>query len=302
MGIRTGRLVLLAVLILGLTPRGAGAVVGGHRADQGEYPFVAAVYRTDPRGGLLLGGQFCGGSLIAPSVVLTGKHCVQTLMAVDNALGLIPLSSAPVVLAVMLGEVRLDRQGERIRVRSVSVHPQRNSDLALLELMSPSVQAPAAWARAEDLAAYPPGAMATIAGWGATREGGSGSVALLEAEVPIVSDVRCGDAYPNEIVAASMVCAGFEEGGVDTCQGDSGGPLMVPRPGGAGWLGVGTTWFGDGCARPGKFGVYSEVAFGEAFIDPVASGTAASAPPSVPSVPGPKPARPGLRLTAFSDF
>jgi secreted trypsin-like serine protease len=54
-----------------------------------------------------------------------------------------------------------------------------------------------------------------------------------------------------------MVCAGYPQGGTDTCQGDSGGPMLgsvagVPRV-------VGTTSFGEGCARPGKPGVYGRV-------------------------------------------
>ena len=55
-----------------------------------------------------------------------------------------------------------------------------------------------------------------------------------------------------------MVCAGYPQGGTDTCQGDSGGPLFGHDAAGALRV-VGATSFGDGCAQPGKPGVYARV-------------------------------------------
>lgn len=102
------------------------------------------------------------------------------------------------------------------------------------------------------------GTMELIVGWGATSEGGSGPDVLQEAEVPITTDAYCDEAYGG-IDEATMVCAGFPQGGVDTCQGDSGGPMFGRTAGGALRV-VGATSFGEGCARPGKPGVYARVA------------------------------------------
>ena len=55
-----------------------------------------------------------------------------------------------------------------------------------------------------------------------------------------------------------MLCAGYPQGGTDTCQGDSGGPLFGRDASGALKV-VGATSFGEGCAQPGKPGVYARV-------------------------------------------
>jgi secreted trypsin-like serine protease len=100
----------------------------------------------------------------------------------------------------------------------------------------------------------------TIAGWGANRENGAQQRYLLKATVPFVSDTTCNSAsmYHGEVVPSDEICAGYTQGGVDTCQGDSGGP-MFRRDAGNAWIQVGIVSWGDGCARPNKPGVYSQV-------------------------------------------
>ena len=94
----------------------------------------------------------------------------------------------------------------------------------------------------------------TIAGWGATSDGGDLPDTLQEAKVPIVSDDVAAAAYPNDFENKTQIGAGYPQGGTDTCQGDSGGPMF-----GAGNKVVGATSFGEGCARPNKPGVYARV-------------------------------------------
>ena len=91
-----------------------------------------------------------------------------------------------------------------------------------------------------------------------TEEGGERPQNLQEAQVPITTDAYCAGAY-SDFDPATMVCAGFPEGGVDTCQGDSGGPMFGRTSAGTLRV-VGATSWGDGCARPGKPGVYARVA------------------------------------------
>jgi trypsin len=76
-------------------------------------------------------------------------------------------------------------------------------------------------------------------------------------DVPIVSRQVCSETYGE--ILDSLVCAGEEEGGVDSCQGDSGGPLYD-----ASGIQIGIVSFGIGCALPDTPGVYTNVG---SFID-----------------------------------
>ena len=97
-----------------------------------------------------------------------------------------------------------------------------------------------------------------ITGWGRLSSGGATPDKLQQVSVPIASRARCDKAYPNKI-HDSMICAGVDQGGIDSCQGDSGGP-MVCENGGRFYVHGATSW-GYGCAAPGKFGVYAKVKY-----------------------------------------
>ncbi|RMX43655.1 hypothetical protein pdam_00016944 [Pocillopora damicornis] len=97
-----------------------------------------------------------------------------------------------------------------------------------------------------------------ITGWGRLSSGGATPDDLQQVSVPIVGPARCEKAYPDKI-HDSMICAGVDEGGIDSCQGDSGGP-MVCESGGRFYLQGATSW-GYGCAAAGKFGVYAKVKY-----------------------------------------
>src|SRR3954452_3707476 len=106
-----------------------------------------------------------------------------------------------------------------------------------------------------------PGAIGRVVGWGATTEGGSVSETLQQVDVPVVPDSTCASAYRAGYDAQSMFCAGYPQGGRDACQGDSGGPLMVdtdPSPVVA-WQLAGVVSGGEGCAEPGRYGLYSRL-------------------------------------------
>lgn len=236
-----------------------GLIVGGEPAAVGELPWQVAVYP---------GPYLCGGTLISTQWVVTAAHCV-----VDDAGAVM----APGDIEVIAGEYNRNQSDGTEQQRSVTavyVHPDydpsgsNDSDIALLQLESavtlgPSVGiVPLASSPAHD-ALVAPGVSSLVSGWGATSEGGSSATILQKVRLPIVSNATCNTSYGGSITA-NMLCAGFASGGKDSCQGDSGGPLVVPD--GSGWRLAGVVSFGNGCARPNYYGVYTRISSFTAWI------------------------------------
>jgi trypsin len=214
-----------------------GRVVGGQRATTSAAPWV--VYLTDDSG-----FQFCGGTLVAPTKVVTAAHC--TAAAPDRK-----------IFAVVGRDDKQSKGGRSVAVTKTWVSPTFTSvgnglDVSVLTLASPVTAATLPLATAGDTALYAPATAATIYGWGSTSENGTPSRYLLSATVPIRDESYC-KAGASNYDPSLLTCAGYDDGGVDTCQGDSGGPLV------AGGKLIGITSFGDGCARAGKPGYYTRV-------------------------------------------
>ncbi|WP_128377742.1 S1 family peptidase [Streptomyces cavernae] len=229
-----------ALAIASLQPISAQAapspVVGGTRAAQGEFPFMVRL------------SMGCGGALYTQQIVLTAAHCVSG-------------SGNNTSITATAGVVDLQSTTGRVQVRSTKVlqapgYNGTGKDWALIKLAQP-INLPTL--KIATTTQYNNGDF-TVAGWGAAREGGAQQRYLLKATVPFVDDATCkasGGSYSG-LVAGEEICAGFEQGGVDTCQGDSGGPMFRKDNAGA-WIQVGIVSWGEGCARPDAPGVYAEV-------------------------------------------
>ncbi|MBB4892935.1 secreted trypsin-like serine protease [Streptomyces olivoverticillatus] len=215
-------------------PHPAPSVVGGTPAAQGEFPWMVRL------------SMGCGGALYTPQIVLTAAHCVD---------GSGPNTS----ITATTGVVDLD-SSQAVKVNSTQVlqapgYNGKGKDWALIKLAKPIDQPTL---KIADTTAYNDGTF-TIAGWGAAAEGGGQQRYLLKATVPFVDDQTCQGAYGDSLTPGEEICAGFlDTGGVDTCQGDSGGPMFRKDDSGA-WIQVGIVSWGQGCARPGYPGVYTEV-------------------------------------------
>jgi secreted trypsin-like serine protease len=227
-------------------------IVGGIAAPDGAHPWQVSLtvsWIADP-------GQahFCGGSIFNDRWIVTAAHCLVRLRPED--------------VVVVTGTNTLQQGVVRANAVRLLVHkdysPQTSdNDIALIELFQPLAAGPktkpiALLETAQEGTALTSGRALLVTGWGATSEGGGVVRPLQQVTVPFVTREVCNDPLSyNGKVTSNMICAGKAEGGQDSCQGDSGGPL-VDDPSGTPRLAGVVSW-GEGCARPGKFGIYTRV-------------------------------------------
>merc|ERR1712098_783749 len=191
--------------------RGGGRIVGGEDAYHGEFPHQIALLRGGVGGSLM-----CGGSLVKADRVITWGHCCDGQPA--------------------------SRLGVRVGSHNLYEDDPDQADIAVDTVANPEDHA--SWTIENDICMlwladsaalsssvidtigipssgqeYPSGHMCTVSGWGTTSEGGSLARTLMKVEVPVVSDDDCRDAYGQNDIADSMICAGLHAGGKDYCQG-----------------------------------------------------------------------------------
>lgn len=270
--VRTTYFAILFALFVSLMPTTAAyassagvSVIGGEEVEAGAYPWAVALVENGKND--VFWAQFCGGTLIAPSWVLTAAHCTyrggEAFEASD--------------FDILLGQHKLSAtDGERIAVEQIIRHPNYDrsngdADLALIKLTTPSSQPVVKIANLSMMDIDESGAVGTVVGWGRT-EANIRVDHMMQVNVPLVSSEICGKAYNPKgyTLTKNMLCAGYAEGGTDACTGDSGGPLVVRAAEGnesSEWIQVGVVSWGKGCAQADAYGVYTHLALSKDWID-----------------------------------
>ncbi len=236
------------------------SIIAGAKADISQYPYIAAILRK--------GKLHCGGSVIAPTKVLTAAHCLVGFNAVR--------------LTVVTGRTALrDRStGSAVAVAAAVPHPDyRRSlrhDVGVITLATPVASPPIAVPTPEEaLGLALPGQPRQVAGWGAKNPFGFKlSKVLKQTTETIRTNRRCKRAYKRLFRGTSMICAlgrKVKRFGKrpfihsTACVGDSGGPLVATSARGP--TVVGTVSFGGVfCGLGAAPTVYSRVSDSLDFI------------------------------------
>ncbi|XP_060134760.1 plasma kallikrein [Zootoca vivipara] len=225
-------------------------IVGGTNSSSGEWPWQVSLHAK-----LSLQSHLCGGSIISDQWIVTAAHCAEDLLVTDVWR----------VYAGILKQSEINKDTPFFRVQEIIVHPkyelsETGYDIALMKLDRPmnfsALQQPICLPSEDRMNTEFTNCWVT--GWGYTKERGEIQDALQKVSIPLISNLECQSRYQEHRITDEMMCAGYREGGRDACKGDSGGPLSCKHQGS--WYLVGVTSWGEGCARAGQPGVYTNVA------------------------------------------
>nr|XP_020851132.1 testisin-like [Phascolarctos cinereus] len=239
-------------------PEDSGRITGGEDSSITRWPWQASLHYKNH--------HICGGSLIHSDWVMTAAHCLQNKRKIRH--WKIFLGSS-----VLLPRLFPFFRPKRYSVKKIIIHPYfygtPPKDIALAKLRSP-----VRFKETIQPICIPPSrtffenvTMCWVTGWGKTKEGTTQrkSWYLQAVELPLIDQKTCDLYYhigtnlsPSiSRIYDDMTCAGFVQGKKDACQGDSGGPLTCKVKGI--WHQAGIVSWGDGCGRPYRPSVFTNV-------------------------------------------
>lgn len=238
-----------ALLLVGIvaSPASAGttaqtSIVNGAPAPITAFPSLAFVSHRAPS--LIRRGgppefESCSGTVVAPRIVLTAGHCVQSFRG-----GLRSSPGFRVSTGVANGPeaVRAGPESVVSRVSRVLIIPGYNPallryDVGLLVLAKPVTATPIQLAKPSEAGLAAPGAALTIAGWGSPRKPPAAGSPLLRSGVTTIDNNPSCQQHqagaPRGFFPEFQICAfATPQYKTISCKGDGGGPGIVFRPNG----------------------------------------------------------------------
>lgn len=288
---------LLAVFLLpaaaSADPQATASIVGGHAGTIEEFPSLVYIEAVD-------GKQLfsCTGSVVAPRVVLTAAHCVESVEK-----GTITPASG-YALSTGVADPRQAGPDNIFRIAATHVFPGfdpgvLHGDAAILILDRPTSAPPISMAGAADAGLYAGGAEAQLAGWGLTRAGSKAGPANLQMTTvsikpPSFCKQKTGRFY-KPFLAAAQTCVISADGRSGGCFGDSGGPAIAHRADGSA-VEVGITSTGGPDCTTKVPTVLTRVDLISPWVSEWIAATEAGAPPPADDLAAPLP--PMLRESA----
>jgi secreted trypsin-like serine protease len=239
-------------------------VAGGENARQ-PYSFMTRIVKD--------GVRICGGTLIAPTWVVTAAHCGGME------------ESEPLPVQVRIGSLMRESGGELIDIAEWIFDPGFvrgeiptwvGNDIALLRLATPSTLAPAALGSGSK-----PGDAVRLMGWGLRcndrdPEGNftpecEPSEILKQLDTTLIDPIHCGPT--GWINLEREVCVGAGSDGGHICGYDSGGPALNQKADGT-WQLIGIVSHlapGSSCGKTSAV-VFTSVPVHRDWITKVTSG------------------------------
>jgi len=230
-------------------------IYNGNSAPVGRYPYMAL---------LSVDSKMCGGSLIAPNLVLSAAHCGASFREVRVG---------------VTSRTEPDDLEETVNIKEVEVHPDYGGTAGDLEndfmilVLSRNIDNITPVCLAEADVSLPSGNLLTIMGWGYTESNNFYSDVLRETKVNYVPNENCRGIEFNNITPLFdtidsenyMCAASYNE--KNSCSGDGGGPLIIKGDAPDNDVQVGVTSFGFECEV--AVGVYARISAQRDWIDRV---------------------------------
>ena len=166
--------------------RSHAAIVGGTTAPAGTWPWLAYIVDNLGNGSY----EACTGTVVAPNLVLTAAHCVETLPGgvLDDASGFYVVTGS---LDWTDSAARQVSAVTEVISHATSTFSGTNGtniigDAGLLVLATPTTAPPITLASSSDLSLVNPGTGGDLAGWGLTSAGDATSTPAALQEGPTV--------------------------------------------------------------------------------------------------------------------